>query len=62
MTLNCTATPNNIGCILNDTGQGMGGLFDAIAVPIGTFVIVLTVAGAVGAILYGVAKGVANRT
>lgn len=59
---NCTATPNALDCVLNDTGEGLGDLFDGIAVPVGTLVIVVVVATAVGAILYGVAKAVTSRT
>jgi len=46
----------DINTTLSDVGSGLGNLFDAIAIPLGTLVIVLAIAGAVGAILYGVAK------
>ena len=46
----------DINTTLSDVGSGLGALFDAIAVPLGTLLIVVAIAGAVGAILYGVAK------
>ena len=58
--VNCTATPGNVACVLDDTGGGLGGLFDGIAIPIMTMVILLGVATGVGAILYGVAKKVGS--
>jgi len=60
--VNCTTTPENIHCVLTDTGAGLGAIFDGIAIPIFTLVLILTIAGAVGAILYGVAKSIVNKT
>jgi len=54
--VNCSATPDNVACVLDDVGNGLGDLFSEIAVPLGTLIIVLGVAGAIGAILYGVGK------
>ena len=59
--VNCSATPNNVACVLDDTGNGLGDLFDGIAIPMGTLLIVMSIAGAVGAILYGVAKNISSR-
>jgi len=60
-TVNCTATPDNVACILDDTGNGLGDLFDGLAIPLGTLLIVVAIAGAVGAILYGVAKSITRK-
>ena len=49
----------DINDTLVDVGLGLGSLFDGIAVPLGTLLIVVSIAGAVGAILYGIAKRVA---
>ena len=51
----------DINTTLSDVGSGLGNLFDAIAVPMGTLVIILAVAGAVGAILYGVATMISKK-
>lgn len=40
---------------LNEVGDGLGSLFDAIDVPLGTLIIILSIAAAVGAILSAVA-------
>jgi len=50
----------DINDTLSDTGSGLGALFDAIAIPLGTLLIVVSIAGAVGAILYGVAKSISK--
>lgn len=52
----------DIQTVLNETGEGLGDLFDGIAVPLGTLLIVVMVASAIGAILYGVAKAITSRT
>jgi len=52
----------DINDTLTDVGTGLGALFDGIAIPLGTLVIILTVASAIGAILYGVAKSIVNKT
>jgi len=52
----------DINDTLVDVGAGLGSLFSAIDTPLGTLLIVVSIAGAVGAILYGVAKAVTNRT
>jgi len=51
----------DINTTLSDVGSGLGALFDAIAVPLGTLLIVVAIAGAVGAILYGVAKMITRK-
>ena len=51
----------DINTTLSDVGSGLGALFDAIAVPLGTLLIVVAIAGAVGAILYGVAKMITRQ-
>lgn len=56
MAVNCTATPNNMECVLTDVGSGLGSFLTSIAVPMGTLLIVVAIAGAVGAIFYGIAK------
>jgi len=45
---------------LADVGDGLGLLFDGIALPLGTLVIILAIAGAVGAILASVASLIRN--
>ena len=50
----------DINDTLSDTGSGLGALFDGIAIPLGTLLIVVSIAGAVGAILYGVAKNISK--
>ena len=52
----------DINDTLVDVGDGLGSLFDGIAVPLGTLLIVVSIAGAVGAILYGIAKAISSRT
>jgi len=51
----------DINDTLVDVGDGLGSLFDGIAIPLGTLLIVVSIAGAVGAILYGVAKVIGNK-
>jgi hypothetical protein len=46
--------------VLTDVGNGLAGLFNGIAVPLGTLLIVIMVVGAIGAILYSVAKVVSK--
>jgi len=41
---------------LKDVGDGLGTLFDGIALPLGTLIIILAIAGAVGAILAAIAS------
>lgn len=60
--LNCTDTPSNVGCVLYDVGDGMGGLFEAIDAPLGTLLIVIGVAVGVVGIFYAIARAIANRT
>jgi hypothetical protein len=48
----------DIATTLTDVGDGVGGLFDGIAIPLMTLVILLGIATGVGAILYGIAKRV----
>lgn len=59
--VNCTATPDNIACTLDDVGEGMGGLFSDIAVPIGTILLVVGIVGGVVAIFYAISKAIGNR-
>ena len=42
--------------VLTDVGDGLGALFDAIAIPLGTLLIVVGVAGGVVAMLYGITR------
>ena len=51
----------DINDTLVDVGLGLGSLFDGIAVPLGTLLIVVAIAGAVGAILYGVASVIGRK-
>ena len=51
----------DINDTLVDVSLGLGSLFDGIAVPLGTLLIVVAIAGAVGAILYGIAKAVSMK-
>jgi len=60
-THNCTETPDNIRCTLDDVGSGMGELFGRIDTPLGTLLIVIGVAVGVVAIFYAIAKAVTNR-
>ena len=46
----------DIDAVLTDVGDGLGSLFDGIAIPLGTLLIVVGIAGAVVAMLYAVAK------
>ena len=55
---NCTATPDTIGCVTQEVGSGLAGFLTSIAVPLGTLLIIVAIAGAVGAIFYGIAKKV----
>jgi hypothetical protein len=45
----------DLNSTLTSVGTVLGALFNAIAVPLGTLLIVVIIAGAVGAILYGIA-------
>jgi hypothetical protein len=49
-----------INTTLSEVGTGVGGLFDGIAIPLMTLVILLGVATGVGAILYGIAKRISE--
>jgi len=46
----------DVDTLLTDVGDGLGGIFDGIALPLATLVILLVVAGMVGAILSSVAS------
>ena len=47
-----------INTTLQDVGEGLGAFLTSIAVPLGTLLIIVAIAGAVGAIFYGIAKKV----
>ena len=51
----------DINTTLTDVGGGLGALFDGIAIPLGTLLIVVGIAGAVVGMLYAIAK-VIGRT
>jgi hypothetical protein len=50
----------DINDTLSGVGTGLGAFFDAIGVPITTFVILLGIATGVGAIIMSIAKRVAD--
>jgi hypothetical protein len=45
-----------IETILTDVGAGIGSLFDSIGVPLATLVILLGIAGGIGAIIMAIAS------
>ena len=57
---NCTADPSNMKCTFDDVGEGLEDLFTGIGVPLGTLLIIVGIAGAVVAIMYGIAKTIGN--
>ena len=46
--------------VLTDVGDGLGALFEAIAVPLGTLLIVVGVAGGVVAMLYAISRSISK--
>lgn len=46
----------DINSTLYSVGTGLGDLFDGIAVPLGTLIILIGIAGAIIGLLYGIPK------
>ena len=61
MAYNCTATPNNIYCTLNNVGDGLGSLFEGLGSPLGNFLIIVGIAGGIVALVMAITTVIRKR-